>query len=57
MEDSTRDWDALAGRLGSRAAAEGAPTRWFEELWSAAARDEVDLPWDRRSAYPRSPTT
>jgi SAM-dependent methyltransferase len=52
MEDSTRDWDVLASRLGSRAAADGAPTRWFEELWSAAARDEVDLPWDRRCAYP-----
>ena len=52
MEDTTRDWDALASSLGSEAVADGAPTRWFEELWSAAARDEVDLPWDRRSPYP-----
>ena len=52
MEDTTRDWGALASRLGSEAVADGAPTRWFEELWSAAARDEVDLPWDRRSPYP-----
>ena len=52
MEDTTRDWDALASRLGSEAVADGAPTRWFEELWSAAARDEVDLPWDRRSPLP-----
>ena len=52
MDDTTRDWDALANRLGSEAVADGAPTRWFEELWSAAARDEVDLPWDRRSPLP-----
>ena len=47
-----RDWDVEAGRLAGRAEADGEPTRWFEELWSAAARDEVDMPWDRSPPYP-----
>ena len=51
MPDS-RDWDVEAGRLAGAAGADGEPTRWFEELWSAAARDEVDMPWDRTAPYP-----
>ena len=51
MPDS-RDWDVEAGRLAGEAGADGEPTRWFEELWSAAARDEVDMPWDRTAPYP-----
>jgi SAM-dependent methyltransferase len=47
-----RDWDVEAGRLADEAQADGEPTRWFEQLWSAAARDEVDMPWDRTEAYP-----
>ncbi len=31
---------------------DGEPTRWFEELWSAAARDEVDTPWDHTDPMP-----
>jgi len=50
--DDSRSWDAEADRLAHEAQAAGAPTRWFEELWSAAARDEVDMPWDRRDPYP-----
>src|SRR5687767_9782423 len=46
-----RDWEPAADRLGQAAAADGEPTRWFEELWSAAARDEIDTPWSRREAY------
>ncbi len=44
---SARDWDAAADALAARAVAEGDPVRWFDELWSAAERDEIDLPWDR----------
>ena len=49
---SERAWGPVADRLGQAAAADGEPTRWFEELWSAAARDEVDTPWDRDEPYP-----
>ena len=48
----SRDWDREADRLAGEAGAAGEPTRWFEQLWSAAARDEVDMPWDRTEAYP-----
>ena len=51
MVDS-RNWDVEGSRLAGEAAADGEPTRWFEELWSAAARDEVDMPWDRSAPYP-----
>ena len=50
--DRSRDWDRAADRLAREAGADGEPTRWFEELWSAAAHDEVDLPWDRTAPYP-----
>jgi SAM-dependent methyltransferase len=42
-----RGWDALADELGVAAVADGDPTRWYDELWSAAARGEVSMPWDR----------
>ena len=47
-----RNWDAEGTRLAGEAEADGEPTRWFEELWSKAARDEVDMPWDRTAPYP-----
>jgi len=46
-----RDWDELAGRLGVDAVADGDPTRWYEELWSAGARGEVAMPWDRTAPH------
>jgi SAM-dependent methyltransferase len=46
-----RDWDALASRLGVEAVAAGDPTRWYEEIWSAGARGEVDMPWDRDAPH------
>ncbi|WP_392542157.1 class I SAM-dependent methyltransferase [Oryzobacter telluris] len=49
---SERAWEPAADRLGQAAAADGEPTRWFEELWSAAARDELDTPWSRTQPYP-----
>ncbi len=47
-----RDWGHTADRLGRAAVADGAPTRWYEELWGAAARDEIDTPWDRPAPNP-----
>jgi SAM-dependent methyltransferase len=45
-----RSWARKAGRLAAETA--GEPTRWVEELWSSAERDEVDLPWDRTEPFP-----
>jgi SAM-dependent methyltransferase len=47
-----RDWEDAADRLAARALADGAPTRWFDELWTAGERDEVDVPWDRSAPHP-----
>ena len=47
-----REWDDLADELGIEAVADGEPTRWYDELWSAAARGEVALPWDRTDPHP-----
>ena len=46
-----RDWDELADELGVAAVADGDPTRWYDELWSAAARGEVPMPWDRTDPH------
>jgi SAM-dependent methyltransferase len=46
-----RDWDQLADELGVAAVADGQPTRWYDELWSAAARGEVSMPWDRTQPH------
>jgi SAM-dependent methyltransferase len=46
-----RDWDELADELGVAAVADGDPTRWYDELWSAAARGEVGMPWDRTDPH------
>ncbi|MET0449530.1 MAG: class I SAM-dependent methyltransferase, partial [Aeromicrobium sp.] len=47
-----RDWAALANELGLAAAADGEPTRWYDELWSAAVRGDVSLPWDHTDPDP-----
>lgn len=47
-----RDWEDEADRLAARAMADGEPTRWFDELWSAGAREEVPVPWDRAAPHP-----
>jgi len=49
---SGREWDDLADELGAKAVAEGEPTRWYDELWSAAGRGEVPLPWDHTDPNP-----
>jgi hypothetical protein len=46
-----RDWDQLADDLGVAAVADGEPTRWYDELWSAAVRGEVPMPWDRTQPH------
>jgi SAM-dependent methyltransferase len=48
---SGREWDELADEHGVAAVAEGQPTRWYDELWSAAGRGEVSMPWDRTEPY------
>ena len=50
--EDDRDWDAAATRLGQRAVEDGEPTRWYDEVWSSAERDEIDMPWERDDAYP-----
>ena len=47
-----RDWEHAADQLAAKAMADGEPTRWFDEVWSAGERDEVDVPWDRSEAHP-----
>jgi SAM-dependent methyltransferase len=47
-----QEWDDLADELGVAAVADGEPTRWYDELWSAAGRGDVALPWDRTDPHP-----
>lgn len=47
-----RDWDRAADRYAAAAVADGEPNRWFEELWSAGSRDDIDLPWNRTEPHP-----
>lgn len=42
-----RSWSELADERGIAAVADGHPTRWYEEVWSAGARGVVPMPWDR----------
>src|SRR3954454_2185162 len=46
-----RDGGQLADELGVAAVADGEPTRWYDELWSAATRGEVSMPWDRTDPH------
>lgn len=41
------DWEDTADRLAHAAVADGEPTRWFDELYSAGERGEHSMPWDR----------
>ena len=41
-----------ANGLAADALAAGEPTAWFDTLYSAAARDEAQVPWDRRAPHP-----
>ena len=52
MTRGDRPWNELADELGIAAVADGDPTRWYDELWSAGARGDVPLPWDRTTPHP-----
>jgi SAM-dependent methyltransferase len=41
-----------ANGLAAHAIAAGEPTAWFDKLYSAAAQDEAQVPWDRRAPHP-----
>jgi SAM-dependent methyltransferase len=45
-----RSWARAADRLAAQTRDE--PTRWLQELWASAERNEVDLPWDRTEPFP-----
>lgn len=47
-----KDWDAESARLAARALRAGEPTAWFEELYAAGRRREIDMPWDRPGPLP-----
>lgn len=55
MTRGDRPWNELADELGIAAVADGEPTRWYDELWSAGARGDVPLPWDRTTPHPFLP--
>ena len=48
----SKPWNELADELGLAAVEDGEPTRWYDELWSAGARGDVPLPWDRTAPHP-----
>jgi len=48
----SRDWDAASARLAAHALAAGEPTAWFEQLYAAGERDEIDMPWSRTGPHP-----
>lgn len=47
LRHTSGGWDRQADRLAAVAVAAGRPTEWFEQLYSAARRGEVPMPWDR----------
>jgi SAM-dependent methyltransferase len=46
LRHTSGGWHWQADRLARPAVAAGMPTAWFEQLYSAAGRGEVDMPWD-----------
>jgi len=48
---TVNDWSDLADRLGTTAVADGAPIRWFEELWPTADRGRVCTSWNRSALH------
>lgn len=47
VEPRSRNWQAESGRLATAAVRAGEPTAWFERLYAAGDRGEIDMPWDR----------
>jgi SAM-dependent methyltransferase len=48
----SRDWDTESARLAARAVQAGQPTAWFETLYAAGQRGQIDMPWDRATPLP-----
>jgi SAM-dependent methyltransferase len=46
------DWVERADSLAAESLAAGDPTGWFDRLYEAGRRGEVDLPWDRGEPHP-----
>jgi SAM-dependent methyltransferase len=46
------DWESRANDLAARAIAAGAPTAWFDQLYSAGRRGDVSMPWNRTRPNP-----
>jgi pimeloyl-ACP methyl ester carboxylesterase/SAM-dependent methyltransferase len=51
LKHTSGGWDEQGDRLAAAALAAGDPTGWFERLYSAAAAEEVPMPWDRRQPH------
>jgi len=49
---TARESDEHASRLAAESLADGDVTGWFERLYSAAARGEAVVPWDRGGPHP-----
>jgi SAM-dependent methyltransferase len=46
------NWEHRADSLAAESLAADDPTGWFDKLYEAGRRGEVDLPWDRRAPHP-----
>lgn len=46
------DWEDARLPMAARAAADGEPTRWFDELYAAGASGRVTMPWSRDEPHP-----
>jgi SAM-dependent methyltransferase len=46
------NWMQRADSLAAESLAAGDPTGWFDRLYEAGRRGEVDLPWDRGEPHP-----
>src|SRR5699024_1433756 len=51
LRHTSGGWGEHANRLAARALVAGNPTSWFEQLYSAATRGEVALPWNREGPH------
>jgi len=52
LRHTSGGWEEEEERLASKSLAAGDPTGWFDQLYSAAAAGETDMPWDRREPHP-----
>ena len=48
-----RDWDERADELAAQAISDGAPTAWFDRLYSEGSSGAVGMPWDRSQPAPQ----